>query len=204
MTANPPSEKPVQQQVVKAARERFLTFGYGKTTMAEIASDTGMSAANLYRHFENKQDIGAACAEVCICEMLAALEEIVSNSSGNVQTRLESLVLAMLAETQQAVRENPSVNQIVDIVVLKQPAILFRKFAAEQALIASVLQEGCDKNEIRLKDVQTTAKTVHAATAIFRLPAAANMYSLEVFEQQAQQLVELLMQGMHPSGPDNG
>ena len=34
---------------VAAAKKRFTHFGYGKTTMAEVAADCDMSPGNLYR-----------------------------------------------------------------------------------------------------------------------------------------------------------
>ena len=49
-------------RILAAAYARFQRFGFGKTTMAEIAGDCGMSAANLYRYFENKEDIGVHTA----------------------------------------------------------------------------------------------------------------------------------------------
>ncbi|GAV21360.1 bacterial regulatory proteins, TetR family [Mariprofundus micogutta] len=38
-----------KERIVAAARQRFSHYGYGKTTMAEIASDCQMSVGNLYR-----------------------------------------------------------------------------------------------------------------------------------------------------------
>ena len=51
-----------RNQILDAARQRFTHYGFGKTTMADIASDCSMSAVHVYRYFENKHDIGAAMA----------------------------------------------------------------------------------------------------------------------------------------------
>ena len=45
----------ISTQILDAAEARFRTYGFGKTTMAEIASDIDMSTANLYRYFENNE-----------------------------------------------------------------------------------------------------------------------------------------------------
>ena len=74
-----PSEQ-VREQILDAAQQRFEVFGLGKTTMAEIAEDTGMSAANLYRYFENKQDIAGACACRCMNEGLDLLRATLRDS----------------------------------------------------------------------------------------------------------------------------
>ena len=47
----------IKSQIVAAAKKRFTHFGYGKTTMAEVAADCGMSPGNLYRFFPGKLDI---------------------------------------------------------------------------------------------------------------------------------------------------
>ena len=58
MATNPKRDSNYTHNIIlDAAEARLLHFGYNKTTMAEIAEDAGMSAANLYRYFKNKQEI---------------------------------------------------------------------------------------------------------------------------------------------------
>ncbi|NOQ82264.1 MAG: TetR family transcriptional regulator, partial [Methylophaga sp.] len=42
------TEIDTRSQILSATEIRFSQYGYNKTTMAEIAKDCGMSAANLY------------------------------------------------------------------------------------------------------------------------------------------------------------
>ncbi|MFZ4071189.1 MAG: TetR/AcrR family transcriptional regulator, partial [Caulobacterales bacterium] len=51
-----------RERILHAAMMRIKHYGYGKTTMAEIASDCGMSPGNIYRFFEAKIDIAEAMA----------------------------------------------------------------------------------------------------------------------------------------------
>jgi AcrR family transcriptional regulator len=51
-----------RDRIMEAAKSRFSHFGYGKTTMAEVASDCEMSPGNLYRFFPGKLDIAEAIA----------------------------------------------------------------------------------------------------------------------------------------------
>jgi AcrR family transcriptional regulator len=46
-----------EEEIVRAAVNRFRTQGFHGVTMEEIASDIGISASGLYRYFESKQDI---------------------------------------------------------------------------------------------------------------------------------------------------
>ena len=75
------NQEETRSRILDAAEARFRTYGYGKTTMAEIAADVDMSAANLYRFFENKLDIGAALAQHCFDEREKPLVEIVNAKS---------------------------------------------------------------------------------------------------------------------------
>jgi len=74
------SSDKVRLRILEAAAQRFTQFGYNKTTMAEVAQDCGMSAANLYRYFENKLDIGANLA--CNCRTSYCRHWIIPTSSG--------------------------------------------------------------------------------------------------------------------------
>ena len=75
------SSFPVRARILLAAEERFVRYGFGKTTMAEIAADCGMSAGNLYRFFDNKGDIATASAS----QWLAALEARLSTIGDDAQ-----------------------------------------------------------------------------------------------------------------------
>lgn len=50
-----PREK--ETQILRAAQQRFIAYGYSKVTMDEIAEDIGMAKASLYYYFPTKDDI---------------------------------------------------------------------------------------------------------------------------------------------------
>ena len=51
-TLEEPKEK-IRQVILNKAFSRFGRYGFGKTTMAEIAKDCEMSPGNLYRYFKS-------------------------------------------------------------------------------------------------------------------------------------------------------
>ena len=89
-------EQDIRSQIVEAAHSRFSHYGYGKATMAEIATDVGMSAANLYRYFKNKQEIIAECASRSMCERLDCLTIAIRKSGMSAVDRLKTYVLTDL------------------------------------------------------------------------------------------------------------
>jgi AcrR family transcriptional regulator len=44
----------MRQRIVEVAHARFSHFGYGKTTIADIAEDLGVSSAYVYKFFASK------------------------------------------------------------------------------------------------------------------------------------------------------
>ena len=75
--------------ILAAAEARFRRYGFRRTTVAEIAADARMSPANLYRHFANKEDIGAECCEQWMQQRLERLRPVVHHKSHNAARRLE-------------------------------------------------------------------------------------------------------------------
>ena len=69
----------IRQDILEAAEARFKLYGYNKTTMSEIAKDCDMSAANLYRFFQNKLDIGANLACRCLDDEICLLKSIIDH-----------------------------------------------------------------------------------------------------------------------------
>jgi len=50
-------------QIMTAARQEFLTYGFADASMRRIASSAGMSASGLYKHFVGKEEMFAALVE---------------------------------------------------------------------------------------------------------------------------------------------
>lgn len=51
------------QRILPAAQREFLEKGFEKASMREIAAAAGITAAGLYRHFSNKEDMFAALVD---------------------------------------------------------------------------------------------------------------------------------------------
>lgn len=69
-----PMEHGVRDSIVDAARAHFTRFGYGKTTVADLAKSIGFSKAYIYKFFDSKQAIGQAICAQCLDKVLASGE----------------------------------------------------------------------------------------------------------------------------------
>ncbi|WP_295711744.1 TetR/AcrR family transcriptional regulator [Mucilaginibacter sp.] len=64
-----------REKILEASYERFLHYGYSKTTMNEIAGDLSMSKALLYYYFPDKSQLYIAVMRKLANEYLKLLED---------------------------------------------------------------------------------------------------------------------------------
>lgn len=186
----------IRENILDAAEARFQTYGYNKTTMSEIASDVGMSAANLYRYYTNKQDIAAACAQKCMSSQLELLRESVRQPGLSATQKLHQCTQVMLSYTHEIASQQPKMNELVNVIVSDHQDIVHFKIEQSCALIAEVLNQGNESGEFAITDTKKTAHTVHNALKLFHVPIFMNLYDLETLQQKATDVVDLLIQGL--------
>src|SRR5262245_11309747 len=83
-------------RIMETAETLFRRMGFAKTAVADIASELGMSPANIYRFFASKNAIVDAICQKCLGE----LEEkawAVARSRASASARIEQFVLEILA-----------------------------------------------------------------------------------------------------------
>ena len=186
----------IREQILDAAETRFRTYGFGKTTMAEIAGDIGMSTANLYRYYENKLAIGSAMAGRCFCERKEHLTEIISRTGITESERLETFVMEMLNTMHAQFSNEPKVAELVEVIITKRPDMIQEKIESDKKLIAEILQQGNASGEFDVKDVNEMSGYVLAATAQFVTPFFMSIYPLDELERLAKGVVKLILNGL--------
>jgi len=64
-----------REKILEASYQRFLHYGYSKTTMNEIAGDLSLSKALLYYYFPDKSQLYIAVMRKLTCDYLRSLED---------------------------------------------------------------------------------------------------------------------------------
>lgn len=62
-----------RQQIIDAARARFATHGFARTSMTDLVAASGLSVGAIYRYFQSKDQIVAAICEQAGQELPAEL-----------------------------------------------------------------------------------------------------------------------------------
>ena len=188
----------VKQQIIEAAQARFARYGFAKTTMAEIAKDCRMSAANLYRYFENKEDIVVEIGNQCLHDKAAILREVLKQPGLTAPQRFEAFVLAALRYTHNLFSAQPHLSELVEFLCRERADAAACHMETYRDLLAEVLEEGNRTGEFRVADPVAAASAIQVATLKFSYPPVMMQegLSLEELESQARTLVALMVGGL--------
>ena len=89
-----------RQLIARAAALAFSERGYHGVSMEAIASEVGISAAALYRHYPGKYSLFLEAALRLVQDLLDATDDAVLPAAETPGERLEQLVAAVIAVTQ--------------------------------------------------------------------------------------------------------
>lgn len=185
------------RDIVDAALIRFNRFGYNKTTMAEIAEDTGMSAANLYRYFNNKQDIATACCVKTMDESLEKLRRFASSPRA-IKDCLEEYALTMIETNHQLATADSKIGELVAFITRDRSEIVLEKLENHYALLAEILDKAQQRGEISCTDIPNTAKYIYSAFVVFDVPLFVGFYDKQEYERRAKGIVQMMLNGLRP------
>ena len=138
----------VRERILEAANVRFQQYGYNKTTMAEIAGDCKMSAANLYRYFENKLDIGAALAGCCLREEEDKLTTIIAQKQNSASDRLELYILETLRHTHHHWFTLPRMDEMVNDICTARPQMVQQHLDSKREQLIALIEDGNSTGEL--------------------------------------------------------
>ena len=184
------------EAILEAAINRFSEYGYNKTTMAEIAKDAGMSAANIYRYYKSKEEIAAACAKNCMCEKVDVLKDIVRDTNLNATEKLEKFVFATLELSQESALENRKIDEVCVEITKSKPELIYEKINNTNALLVEILSYGNQTGEFNVDDVLDTASAINSMIVVFDVPMFMPLFSKEEFEKKAASVIKLLLSGL--------
>jgi AcrR family transcriptional regulator len=196
MASVPVQAGDTRAQILDAAQARLVQFGYHKTTMAEIADDVGMSAANLYRYFASKEDIAAECASRCLNERLARLRLVAERPGRAATAKLLDYALELVDDSHALAGVDSKIGELVATITRQRPGLVHEKLALHEGLLAHILAEGVASGEFELADVADTARQMLGALMLFDLPLFVGLYSRTEFERRARATVRLLLDGL--------
>jgi AcrR family transcriptional regulator len=154
---NPPgkatrcTKEETHERILAKADELFRQYGFGKTTVADIAQELGMSSANIYKFFPSKDAIVQASAERNLLLISKKVLSVVE-SGEPVLKRLEGVALAIFRFHQDLFRNERHIFEMV-IQAHREAWKSIEDFNAFLfQTVKGLLEEGMASGEIRSGD----------------------------------------------------
>src|SRR5688572_12809621 len=188
-----------RERIMETADALFRRLGYAKTAVADIASELGMSPANIYRFFPSKIAIVQAMCQRCLVE----LEEkawAVARAKGPASQRLERLELDILAYHKENLLEDQKVSDIVEVAMEENWAAILAHREKIRTIVELILRDGIEAGEFEPVDPRETSALIMKAYVGFCHPimiAQALKEGLDL-ETEARSLIQFLLRAITP------
>jgi AcrR family transcriptional regulator len=190
------ADKDCSAQIVAAARKRFQHFGYGKTSMAEIAGDCGMSPGNLYRFFPGKLDIAEVIASDDYKAHLDHLRRLTAKPGISARQKLHDFLAEGLRRTYAKRQKDPRAAELAGVIAAERPGFSDWMAGCERALMVDLMEEAEAGGEFSVTDKIFAAETIQSATLKFRVPQLWSEQSLAKLERELDGVLGLLLDGL--------
>ena len=182
-----------REQILNAAMERIHHYGYGKTTMSEIARDCSMSAGNIYRFFASKIDIAEAMARKFNAKVFEDYA-ILARKKTSASSRLREFFEMSLERTFKAIEEDAKILEVANVLKQERPLYFNEQMAQERVYLVQILNDGVQTGEFRALDrPEETAEFMQSALMKFRFPQLFSALSLPKLQRELDGVLDLLL-----------
>lgn len=183
------------KQILDAASRRFLHYGYGKTTMSEIAQDCNMSTGNLYRYFPSKLDIAEMFVRMLRREQVARLRAVADDHTLNPADKLRSFFLRKFQLAYERFHDKPKAYELSSELLTSRPKVGIEWENAEGRVLAEILIEGDANGAFAVENPAETAKILQDAGYRFTSPAVFHEGDFDELAAELNGVIDLILDG---------
>ena len=134
-----PTER--RAEIVKTARELFLTKDYGKTTMQDFMNHLGIAKGTIYHYFKSKEELLEAVVEDIVNQHLEKMQTLIEEPEGNALQKIQALVETgrKLAAPSVLEQLHGRGNEVM------HTQLLVATLMKQAPLYAKLIQQGCEE-----------------------------------------------------------
>ena len=162
--AESPAAWETRKQIIETAERLYRQYGYRKTTVADIASELGMSPANVYRFFASKDAISAEVATM-VAEGIRETAQKAATGPGSATARIARLIRDIHHHNRTQLLDDRKMHEMVRVAVEENWPVVDKHIEALQGAFAAVIADGVQRGEFKAEDVKVAAACTGAACA---------------------------------------
>ena len=183
------------KEILNAASRRFLHYGYGKTTMSEIAQDCNMSTGNLYRYFPSKLDIAESFVRVLRREQVANLRAVADAPDQTPSEKLRSFFLQKFQLAYERFHDKPKAYELSSELLAARPKVAIEWENAEGRVLAEILIQGDADGSFAVDRPAETAKILQDAGYRFTSPVVFHEGEFDELSAELNGVIDLILDG---------
>ena len=156
-----PIDHDVRNQIVAAATEHFSCYGYGKTTVSDLAKAIGFSKAYIYKFFESKQAIGEMICSRCLHDIEIDIRAAVDEADRPPE-KLRRLFKSSVTASLRLFSSDRKLYEIAISAATEQWQAARDYELRIKALLQDILQEGRQSGDFERKTpIDETATAIY-------------------------------------------
>lgn len=193
-----PADHDIRDQIVAAANEHFSQYGYGKTTVSDLARAIGFSKAYIYKFFDSKQAIGEAICANCLAEIVAAVEQAINVENLSPTERFRRLVKTVVATGVNLFFNDRKLYDIAAFAASESWPSTQAYDAQIKRFVLQIVREGREIGEFERKTpLDETVEAIHLALRPFVNPLLLQ-YNLDYVEEAPTLTANLILRSLMP------
>lgn len=185
-----------RSRILDAAATLFLSYGYKRTSVEDIASNAGVAKGTVYTHFSSKEEVFAGVSKRVCGEVIEQLEHI-AGSESSIEEKLTQMSLRTVLYVWDFAHQAPHAPELWTEVLAAAKKYALPAYEEGRRLMAKVVAEGQDAGVFRrdLDSMQVAWLIQHAGQG-FSMPFIL-VEKREDIEQRLPVLISLIVQGLY-------
>ncbi|WP_431480579.1 TetR/AcrR family transcriptional regulator [Pseudomonas thivervalensis] len=193
-----PVDHDIRNQIVAAANEHFSQYGYGKTTVSDLAKAIGFSKAYIYKFFDSKQAIGEAICRNCLAQIVAAVEKAINVDGISPTERFRRLVKTLVTTGADLFFNDRKLYDIAAFSASERWPSTEIYNAHIKDFVLQIVREGRELGEFeRRTPLDETVDAIHLALRPFINPLLLQ-YNLDLVEDAPTLTSNLILRSLMP------
>ncbi len=186
--------KDKREAILQAAWGLIRHYGYGKTTIDDIAREAGVGKGTIYLYFRSKTDIMLALTDLTNQRITSELERIASGG-GPPEERLRACVLYRLMTLFDLVNRYPHSEDVIASILPEIVERLERYVHRHGELLGQIVREGCAAGTLACDDPGAAGQLL-ARLFEFMTPPYYRFDSRTSLERFAGETLDLILAGL--------
>ena len=157
-------------RILEVAERYFRRIGHHKTSVADIASDLGMSRANVYRFFPSRTAINNSVCGLIVKEV-AEVAHAIARMDAPAGKRLVEILYTLHRHSVRTLVEERPIHDLLLAAMNESWTIIDAHNEQILAILKALICEGLQAGEFKVEDAEEAARGAITAFLPFFHPA---------------------------------